>query len=125
MIQRFIELGEGYSDLYELIELADSNAQRVKRFIALKTVIKEQEVCSLAITMDPAGESNFQPIYICREGVKEHSKRWELFNACAQKHGKEVQTLEVRPSTEFNEIALYYQYLTGILRLQHLIPAWQ
>lgn len=25
MIQRFIELGEGYSDLYELLEIAKSN----------------------------------------------------------------------------------------------------
>lgn len=64
MIQRFIELGEGYSDLYELIELADSNAQRVKRFIALKTVIKEQEVCSLAITMTrPANPTSSQFTY--------------------------------------------------------------
>lgn len=125
MIQRFIELGEGYSDLYELIELANTNAERLTRFVALKTVKNEQEVCSLAIVFKPAGESNFQPIYMCREGIREHSKRWDLFEQCAGQHDKEVNLLEVRPSSEFNEKDLYHQYLTGILRMQHIIPAWQ
>ncbi len=125
MIQRFIEQGEGYSDLYELIELADTNAARLSKFVALKTVKNEQEICSLAIVLHPAGESNFQPIYICREGIPEHSKRWDLFEQSAVRHNKEIQLLEVRPSSGFNELDLYYQYLTGILRLQHIIPAWQ
>ncbi len=125
MIQRFIELGEGYSDIYELIEIAETNADRLTRFIALKTKINEKEVCSVAIALQPAGKSNFQPIYICLEGVPEHSKRWDLFQDCASIHNKELKVLKVRPSNEFNEKELYYQYLTGILRMQHVIPAWQ
>ncbi|WP_221564065.1 methylthioribose kinase [Alkalihalobacillus sp. TS-13] len=125
MIQRFIELGEGYSDLYELIEIAETNTHRLTTFIALKTKINEKEVCSLAIVLQSAGESNFQPIYICREGVAEHSKRWDLFQDCASTHNKELKILEVKQSNEFSEKELYYQYLTGIFRMQHIIPAWQ
>ncbi|MCF6136987.1 DUF7147 family protein [Pseudalkalibacillus berkeleyi] len=125
MIQRFIELGEGYSDLYELIELAKTNANRLSKMVILKTNKKDHTVCSFSIVLQPAGDSNFQPIYICREGIREQSKRWDLFLQCAEQLGKEVHTLEVRPSNGFNEIELYYQYLTGILRLQNIIPKWQ
>jgi hypothetical protein len=125
MIQRFIELGEGYSDLYELLELADSNSNRLEKLVALKTIINDKEVCSFAVVLRAAGESNFQPIYMCREGIPVQSKRWTLFQQLADRQNKKIHLLEVRPSSGFNEKDLYYQYLTGVLRMQHIIPAWQ
>ncbi len=38
MNQRFIELGQGFSDLYELLELAKSNAYRVNYFLCMEAM---------------------------------------------------------------------------------------
>ena len=48
MIQRFIELGEGYSDLYELIELSTANQYRVSPAYAFHSVVKGRKtnICS-------------------------------------------------------------------------------
>ena len=43
MIQRFIELGEGTSDLYELLAIARSQKERVLRLLALQTKIKDKD----------------------------------------------------------------------------------
>ncbi|GAA3323027.1 hypothetical protein GCM10020331_045250 [Ectobacillus funiculus] len=40
MIQRFIELGEGYSDLYELLEIAKANRHRLAHMLAFHTTKK-------------------------------------------------------------------------------------
>ncbi|WP_316568408.1 methylthioribose kinase [Neobacillus sp. YIM B06451] len=126
MIQRFIELGRGYGDLYELIEIAESNSHRIKHFLALHTVIDNKDVTSLAIVLNPAGEGKFQPIYICREGVPDprtlSSKRYSLFQEAAASLGKEIYELDVKPSSLFAETELYYQQLIGILRLNHFLP---
>ena len=66
MIQRFIELGEGYSDLYELIELSTANQYRVVQLIAFHSVVEGEKRTSVAVAMLPASEGNFQAIYICR-----------------------------------------------------------
>ncbi|WP_409275505.1 methylthioribose kinase [Neobacillus sp. SCS-31] len=126
MIQRFIELGRGYGDLYELIEIAESNSHRITRFLALHTVVGNKEVTSLAIILNPAGEGKFQPIYISREGVPDPrtlpSKRYSLFQEAAAGLGKEIYELDVKPSSLFAEPELYYQQLIGILRLNHFLP---
>ena len=69
MIQRFIELGEGTSDLYELLEIGKSNKNRVARLLALHTTINNNKVTSLVMVMQPATQGDFQPLYICREGI--------------------------------------------------------
>ncbi|RDU38461.1 methylthioribose kinase [Neobacillus piezotolerans] len=126
MIQRFIELGGGYGDLYELIEIAETNSHRIRHFLALNTVIGNKEVTSLAIILNPAGEGKFQPIYICREGVPNPrtmpSKRFSLFQEAADRHGKDICELAIKPSSLFAEPELYYQQLIGILRLNHFLP---
>lgn len=126
MIQRFIELGEGYSDIYELFEIAKSNQQRVSKLIALHTKVKEINVSSLIVTMHPTNPGNFQALYICREGVPtpnfKVNKRYELFEELAESLNKEIIQVDVKPSTMFNELELYYQHLIGILRLNHYIP---
>jgi hypothetical protein len=129
MIQRFIELGEGYSDIYELIETAKANKQRVSKLIALHTKVNEQDISSLVVIMKPTDPGNFQALYICREGIPnphiKTNKRYELFSELATFLNKEIIQLEVKPSSMFNEQELYYQYLIGILRLNYYIPPLQ
>ncbi|WP_347550484.1 methylthioribose kinase [Pseudalkalibacillus hwajinpoensis] len=128
MIQRFIELGEGYSDIYELVELARTNSHRVHRLLVLKTNKQNREVVSPVVVLKPAGEGNLQPLYICREGIpaREPSvKRLQLFEEISATLDVPIIPIEVKPSHDFNEKELYYNYIIGILRLNNLIPPLQ
>lgn len=129
MIQRFIELGEGYSDIYELLEIAEINKDRLLHLMAYHTKVNEREVTSLVVILKPTTQGDFQPLYICREGIPNPNstpnKRYDLFRNMANKLNKEIIQLEVRPSHQFSEKELYYQYLIGILRLNHYIKPLQ
>lgn len=129
LIQRFIELGEGYSDIYELIEIAKANQHRLMHMAAFHTSVKDKEVTSLAVILKPTDPGEFQPLYICREGIPNPNvflnKRYDLFAETARSLDKEIIQLTVKPSTLFNEKELYYQYLIGILRLNHYIAPLQ
>ncbi|WP_019242428.1 MULTISPECIES: DUF7147 family protein [Bacillus] len=126
MIQRFIELGEGYSDLYELIEIGKANKERITYLLALETTINEKEVVSLAIILKPTDPGNFQPIYICREGIPNPkitpNKRFALFQELVNQLDKTIIHLNVKPSHFYNEKELYYQHLVGILRMNRYLP---
>ena len=126
MIQRFIELGEGTSDLYELLEIGKSNKNRVARLLALHTTINNNKVTSLVMIMQPATQGNFQPLYICREGIPnpnvKPNKRYELFEGLATELEKSIIELDVKPSTLYAETGLFYQYLIGILRMNNYLP---
>jgi hypothetical protein len=129
MIQRFIELGEGYSDIYELIEIAKANKHRVSKLIALHSKVNERDVSSIVVIMQPTDPGKFQALYICREGIPnpnfEENKRYELFKELALYLNKDIIQIDVKPSSMFNELELYYQHLIGILRLNHYIPPMQ
>ncbi|MFS0861365.1 methylthioribose kinase [Fredinandcohnia sp. 179-A 10B2 NHS] len=126
MIQRFIELGEGYSDIYELLELAKGNKDRLSRLFAFNTIINNNKVTSLAIAFQPTNPGDFQAIYICREGIpnpeEKPNKRYMLFSELADELDIPIITLDVKPSTIFNEKELYYQHLIGILRMNRYLP---
>ncbi|MBP2240007.1 hypothetical protein J2Z40_000560 [Cytobacillus eiseniae] len=126
MIQRFIEIGEGFSDIYELIEIAKANEARLSHMMAFHTTINKKEVTSLVVILQPTNPGNFQPLYICREGIPNpHSipnKRFDLFAEAATELQKEIIQLDIKPSIMFAEKELFYQYLIGILRLNHYIP---
>ncbi|MCS0787348.1 DUF7147 family protein [Cytobacillus pseudoceanisediminis] len=129
MIQRFIEIGEGYSDIYELIEIARANKHRLSHMAAFHTSIDDKEVTSLAVILKPTDPGGFQPLYICREGIPNPktspNKRYDLFADAAKALNKEIIQLAVKPSAIFNEKELYFQYLIGILRLNHFIAPLQ
>ncbi|KMK77096.1 DUF7147 family protein [Alkalihalobacillus pseudalcaliphilus] len=126
MLQRFIELGNGYSDLYELLEIAKRNDDRILAIIQLNTVIESREKTSLAVVLKPAKEGKFLPIYICLEGIPNPevtpNERFRLFQSLSEELAIPIQSLDVKPSETFNEKALYYQYLIGILRLSRILP---
>jgi hypothetical protein len=126
MVQRFIELGEGYSDIYELLEITNTNQHRIKNLVALHTRIDGKEVASVAVVLKPAEIGDFLPIYICREGIPvssdKPSGRYTTFKDLSVELDKKIITFEVKPSQAFSDKELYYQYLIGILRLYHVIP---
>ncbi|MFE3973869.1 MULTISPECIES: methylthioribose kinase [unclassified Peribacillus] len=126
MIQRFIELGQGYSDIYELLEVGRSQKHRVARLLALHTTINDKKVTSLVIVMQPTDPGKFQPLYICREGIPNphatKNKRYELFENLAEELDKSIIEIDMKPSVLFAEIELYYQHLIGILRMNRYLP---
>lgn len=126
MIQRFIELGQGYSDIYELLEIGKHNSERIARLLALHTKINEKKVTSLVIVMQPTDPGDFQALYICREGIpnphETPNKRYELFKDLAVQLDKTIIELDVKPSITFSETDLYYQHLIGILRMNRYLP---
>jgi len=129
MIQRFIELGEGYSDIYELFEIAKVNKHRLEHLMAFYTAVNGKAVTSLVVVLKPTNEGEFQPLYICREGIPnphvKPNKRFDLFKQLANELNKEIIELEVKPSTIYPEKELFYQHLIGILRMNRYIPPMQ
>ncbi|GAA1377281.1 MULTISPECIES: hypothetical protein [Peribacillus] len=126
MIQRFIEIGQGYSDIYELLEVGRNQKHRVARLLAMHTTINDKKVTSLVIVMEPTDPGKFQPLYICREGIPNphatKNKRYELFENLAEELDRPIIEIEVKPSVLFAEIELYYQHLIGILRMNRYLP---
>lgn len=129
MIQQFVELGQGYGDIYELCELIKTNEARFHQAFIFASTINEKKRASIAVAFKPVGDSNYMPIYICREGIpfdeEKPSKRIEIFNEAVSKLGRTAVVLETKPSSDFSETFLYYQYLIGILRMNRYIPPMQ
>ncbi|MBT2603467.1 methylthioribose kinase [Bacillus sp. ISL-53] len=126
MIQRFIEIGQGYSDIYELLEVGRNQKHRVARLLAMHTTINDKKVTSLVIVMEPTDPGKFQPLYICREGIPNphatKNKRYELFENLAEELDRPIIEIDVKASVIFAEIELYYQHLIGILRMNRYLP---
>lgn len=127
MPQQFIELGEGYGDVYELLEIIKTNQGRFHQAFILTSTKEDKKVASLAVALKPVGESKFMPIYICREGIPFHeeqpSKRQMMFEESIEQLGRKAVVVEIKHSSIFSEPKLFYQYLIGIMRLHHYIPA--
>lgn len=127
MNQRFIELGEGFGDIYELCELMRTNRHRLYRTYIFVSKISTGFSYSLAASFSSASDNKFMPIYICREGITQKddetkTKRILVFEAASKEVGMEPVRLEVKHSQAFAEHELYFQYVTGILRMNRLIP---
>jgi hypothetical protein len=126
MIQRFIELGEGYSDIYEVIEIAKTNQHRIHRLLRLDTKLDKRGMTSVAVVLDPPAPGKLMPIYICREGIvnpdNQPNQRYQLFSEMAEACSLTIHQLEVKHSKQFAEKDLYFQYLIGILRMNRYIP---
>lgn len=126
MIQRFIELGEGYGDIYELRQLMESNKDRFMHgFVFASKTADDKTVVSLAAAFQPAAEGNFMPIYLCREGIPDGSKRLALFEEAVEQLGAIPIRMDVKNSAQYADPKLYFGHLTAILRLNHYIPPMQ
>ena len=127
MIQQFIELGQGYGDVYELIALVDTNKHRFHQaFIFTATTDEGSDVASLAVAFKPTGDSKFMPIYICREGIpyneEKLAQRITLFMEAVNAVNRKPVTVELKHSSAFEEPALFYQHIIGILRMNNYLP---
>ncbi len=126
MIQRFIELGQGYGDLYEMLEIMNTNKDRIQNTFVFVSQKDGKQVASFAVALKPVGESKFMPIYVCREGIpynaEKPSTRYNMFKEAIENVDKTLITLEVKHSSVYVDVTLYYQYLIGLLRLYHYIP---
>lgn len=128
MIQRFIELGEGYGDIFELCELARVNKDRIHHAFIFSSKKDNKEYYSIAVALKPTNTANFFPIYICREGIPSISpvsKRLAAFHETLEELQIKPVQMDIRNSISFEDTSLFYQYLIGILRLNHLIPPLQ
>ncbi|SFJ92635.1 hypothetical protein SAMN04487936_105239 [Halobacillus dabanensis] len=125
MIQKFIELGEGYADIYELVDLGSRMPERIQHAIAFYSEKNGKPVASLSLVMKPAHTDKFQPIYICREGIpnphEQPNQRFDLYKKMVEEAGKEVSEFTIKPSNLFPETELFYQHLIGILRMNKFI----
>ncbi|MDZ5711542.1 DUF7147 family protein [Jeotgalibacillus haloalkalitolerans] len=124
MIQRFIELGEGYADVYELLDLIKYNKERALRLAVFHTEMNGKKVVSPALIMKKTEIGSFQAIYISTEGIpdlEQPSERLKLIETAAERSGIPIVHLEVQPSIAFGEKQLYFQHLIGILRMNHFI----
>lgn len=126
MIQRFVEFGEGLSDIYELLQIARTNKERIHRVIRLDSIKNGKMVCSIVVVLDPVEPGNYMPCYICREGIphpdEKKTARYELIENLVEELQLELCQLVVKPSNEFKELQLYYQYLIGVFRMNKYIP---
>ena len=77
MIQQFIELGQGFGDVYELCELIQTNEKRFHHAFLFISTKGDQKQASIAVALKPVGESKFMPIYICREGIPYNQKKYQ------------------------------------------------
>ncbi|RUL55927.1 MULTISPECIES: methylthioribose kinase [Lysinibacillus] len=129
MIQQFIELGQGYGDVYELCELIKTNEKRFHNAFIFISTKEDKKVASIAATFKAAGEGKFMPIYICREGIpynsEKPSQRIAIFEETLSEIGRKAIPMEVKHSSIYSETVLYYQHLIGILRMNHFIPPKQ
>ncbi|RPF56104.1 DUF7147 family protein [Aquisalibacillus elongatus] len=127
MTQHFIKLGEGYGDIYELLKLIESMPDRVERLLALHTIKNDEERTSIAAVFKPTTKGQFQPIYICLEGIPKpdgsSNVRYDAFKEISGKLNQPIIELVVPPSNTYHEEQLYYQQLIAVLRLNHLIPS--
>lgn len=124
MIQRFIELGSGFTDLYEWFEILQRNQDRITYIFEFTCTHRGQKICSYAATLQPTEIGAFQPIYICREGItlkNGASKRQNLVYEQVEKLEKRLITIDVKHSSFFETTDFYYQYLIALLRLNHLL----
>lgn len=126
MIQQFIELGQGYGDIYELCELIKTNENRFHHAFTFVSTKDEKQYCSIAVAFKPVGESKFMPIYVCREGIPysadKKAKRLEIFEDALAAIDKKPHEIVIKHSSEFGSEKMFYQHLIGILRMNRYLP---
>ncbi|AKG73692.1 DUF7147 family protein [Salinicoccus halodurans] len=120
-MQKFITLGEGYGDIFELESLISHNHTRIDKAIFLHTGDSHS---TFLLVMQPV-RGNFQAIYTIYNGIRYNQgqgQKYTLIRGWCE--GKNIPVIEfsARDPEDFYEREQFYQYITGVLRLNHLIP---
>lgn len=120
-MQKFITLGEGYGDIFELETLIEYNHPRIVRGLFLHS---GSTPSTFLLVMSPV-RGNFQAIYTIYQGVPVRDgtgKKYDMINSWCT--GKDIPVTEMtsRNPDDFHEREQFYRYITGVLRLNHLLP---
>ena len=120
-MQKFITLGEGYGDLFELEALVAHNQTRIDKAIFLHT---EEKLSTFLLIMQPV-RGNFQAIYAIYNGIRYNAgegRKYMMIRGWCETGDIPVVEFSTRDPEDFYEREQFYQYITGVLRLNHLIP---
>ena len=119
-MQKFITMGEGYLEIFELQALIDYNHERVQHAIFLNN---DKTPATFLLVMKPV-EQNLQAIYTIYNGIVYNDgqgKKYQLIKSWCEEKNLNIVEFSTKSPEEFYEREQFYQYLTGILRLNHLI----
>lgn len=119
-MQKYIELGRGYAEIFELEQLIQYNKPRIDKAILLT---HGETPATFLLIMQPARD-HFQAVYTIYKGISmsEPQKKLSLIKSWLKDADIQLVTFDTKHPDEFYEPEQYYQYITGILRLNHLIP---
>lgn len=120
-MQKFIRLGDGYGDIFELEALIEYNHQRIKSGIYLHV---DGEPSTFVLVMEPV-RGNFQALYTIYQGIPMTSKyqqKYKIINESLEQYDIQKVEMTTRPPGDFYDPEQYFQYMTGVLRLNHLLP---
>jgi hypothetical protein len=120
-MQKFITLGEGHGDIFELETLIEYNHERVDRALFLHT---DNLPSTFLLIMKPV-RGNFQAIYTIYKGISYkdgNGQKYELIKGWCDNKDIRLTEFTARNPEDFHERAQFYQYITGVLRLNHLLP---
>lgn len=119
-MQKFITMGEGYSEIFELQAFIEYNHQRVKHAMFL---YNDESPATFLLVMEPV-EKNFQAIYTIFNGIAYNDgqgKKYQLIKSWCEDKNLSIVEFSTKSPNIFYEREQFYQYLTGILRLNNLI----
>ncbi|MHC0552734.1 DUF7147 family protein [Salinicoccus sp. CNSTN-B1] len=121
MMQKFIVLGEGYGDVFELEAIIEHNHHRIDKGIFLHA---DARPATFVLVMKPV-RGNFQALYTIYQGVpyKEGSgKKYQMISEWCTAHDLPIIEFKTRDPEDFHDKEQFFQYITGVLRLNNLIP---
>lgn len=119
-MQKFITMGQGYREIFELQALIEYNHQRVEHAVFC---YNDKSPASFLLIMKPV-EQNVQAVYTIYNGIKYEAgagKKYKLIKSWCEDHDIKVIEFKTKSPEDFYEQEQYYQYLTGLLRLNHLL----
>lgn len=121
-MQKYIELGTGYAEIFELEQLICYNKPRIDKAIMLK---HGDDQATFLLVMNPV-KDHFQAIYSIFKGIPVRpdgpQKKYELIRHWLDEASIQLIEIDTKHPDEFFDKELYYQYVTGILRLNYLLP---
>lgn len=120
-MQKFITLGEGHGDIFELEAIIGHNHIRIDKAIFLHT---EESRSTFLLVMKPV-RGNFQAIYTIYNGIQfkdGQGQKYTLIRGWCEEKEIPIVEFSTRDPEDFYERNQFYQYITGVLRLNHLIP---
>lgn len=121
-MQKFITLGEGHGDIFEIETLIEYNHPRIDRALFLHT---EDAPSTFLLIMKPV-RGNFQALYTIYQGIPFNNEgtgmKYQMLKKWCDEKNIKVIEFSTRNPNDFHEKEQFFQYITGVLRLNHLLP---